>query len=47
VSAGVSTTVIQSEEHAQTLFRYADELLYQAKAAGRNIVIHQNLQDKS
>jgi len=47
VSVGVSTTIIESEEHSQALFRHADELLYQAKAAGRNTVIHQHLQDKS
>ena len=46
VSAGVSTTIIRDEDHAQVLFRHADELLYQAKAAGRNNVKHDYLQDK-
>ena len=45
-SAGVSTTIIRDEDHAQVLFRYADELLYQAKSAGRNNVKHEYLQEK-
>ncbi len=45
-SVGVSTTVIADEDHAQVLFRRADELLYQAKSAGRNNVKHEYLQDK-
>ena len=45
-SAGVSTTIIADEEHAQSLFKYADECLYEAKASGRNTVIHKNLQEK-
>jgi diguanylate cyclase (GGDEF)-like protein len=45
-SAGVSTTIITDEEHAQNLFKFADECLYEAKAAGRNTVIHKYLQEK-
>ena len=45
-SAGVSTTVIVGEDHAQQLFKFTDELLYEAKAAGRNKVIHKQLQEK-
>ena len=45
-SAGVSTTIIADEEHAQSLFKYADECLYEAKASGRNTVINKNLQEK-
>jgi diguanylate cyclase (GGDEF)-like protein len=45
-SAGVSTTIIIDEEHAQNLFKFADECLYEAKAAGRNTVIHKHLQEK-
>ncbi|WP_394223097.1 diguanylate cyclase [Alteromonas gracilis] len=45
-SAGVSTTIIEDEEHAQALFKFADECLYEAKAAGRNTVIHKHLQEK-
>ncbi len=36
VSAGVATAVIAFEEHELALFKFADALLYQAKAAGRN-----------
>lgn len=46
-SAGVSTTIIRDEEHAHVLFRFADELLYEAKAEGRNKVKYQYLQEKS
>ncbi|WP_338519948.1 sensor domain-containing diguanylate cyclase [Alteromonas gracilis] len=46
-SAGVSTTIIRDEDHAQVLFRHADELLYQAKSAGRNNVKHEYLQEKT
>ncbi|BFT28997.1 diguanylate cyclase [Alteromonas sp. D210916BOD_24] len=46
-SAGVSTTIITDEEHSQVLFRHADELLYQAKSAGRNNVKFEYLQEKS
>lgn len=45
-SAGLSTTVIVDEDHAQNLFKFADELLYQAKATGRNKVVHKKLQEK-
>jgi PleD family two-component response regulator len=45
-SAGVSTTVIVGEDHTQQLFKFTDELLYEAKAAGRNKVIHKQLQEK-
>ncbi|NDW22963.1 sensor domain-containing diguanylate cyclase [Alteromonas hispanica] len=45
-SAGVSTAVIQDEEQAQTLFRFADSLLFKAKQTGRNKVISQHLQDQ-
>jgi len=45
-SVGVSTTVIVGEDHAQQLFKFTDELLYEAKAAGRNKVIHKQLQEK-
>lgn len=45
-SAGVSTTIIADEEHAQSLFKYADDCLYEAKASGRNTVIHKHLQEK-
>ena len=45
-SAGVSATVIADEEHAQSLFKYADDCLYEAKASGRNTVIHRHLQEK-
>ncbi len=46
-SAGVSTTVIADEDHAQVLFKHADDLLYQAKAAGRNNVKFEYLQEQS
>ncbi|TKB01124.1 GGDEF domain-containing protein [Alteromonas portus] len=45
-SAGVSTTIIANEEQAQSLFKFADECLYEAKASGRNTVIHKHLQEK-
>ena len=45
-SAGVSTAVIQDEEQAQTLFKFADSLLFKAKQTGRNKVISQHLQDQ-
>ena len=45
-SAGVSTTIIADEEHAQSLFKFTDECLYEAKASGRNTVIHKHLQEK-
>ena len=45
-SAGLSTTVIVDEDHAQRLFKFADELLYEAKSAGRNRVAHKPLQEK-
>lgn len=45
-SAGLSTTVIVDEDHAQRLFKFADELLYEAKSAGRNRVEYKTLQEK-
>ncbi|MBJ2130767.1 diguanylate cyclase [Alteromonas sp. IB21] len=45
-SAGLSTTIIVDEDHAQRLFKFADELLYRAKSAGRNRVAHKPLQEK-
>lgn len=43
VSAGVATSVIENDEQPQILFRKADELLYTAKASGRNRVAYQSL----
>ncbi len=45
-SAGLSTTIIVDEDHAQRLFKFADELLYEAKSAGRNRVEYKTLQEK-
>jgi len=45
-SAGLSTTVIGDEDHAQRMFKFADELLYEAKSAGRNRVEYKTLQEK-
>ena len=46
VSAGVSSAIVTDENHAQSLFKHADECLYEAKASGRNTVIHKHLQEK-
>lgn len=46
VSAGVSSAIVTDENHAQSLFKQADECLYEAKALGRNTVIHKHLQEK-
>ena len=44
-SAGVSSTIIENEDHAQLLLRHADALLYEAKAGGRNNVKYKTLQE--
>ncbi|MDO6568939.1 diguanylate cyclase [Alteromonas sp. 1_MG-2023] len=39
ISAGLTTSVITDEEHAEALLRLADEQLYAAKESGRNKVL--------
>jgi diguanylate cyclase (GGDEF)-like protein len=47
VSAGVATAIIQYEGHEVELLKAADELLYQAKESGRNIIKNKNLVGQS